>query len=432
MQKPFSLKSYKDPNPDLVDKLVQRPGMTADHLDSVIDEVFQEVRKNGDDALLQYTERFDGIRLTNLNLGDEEKYGAIQKLSAPLKSAIDHAYENIRTFHQTQILEEKKIETDPGVMCWREARAIEKVGLYIPGGSAPLFSTVLMLGVPAQIAGCEQVILCTPPGRDGSIHPAILFAAEKCGIRNCYKLGGAQAIAAMVYGTTTIPAVYKIFGPGNQYVTAAKIRAQTLGVAIDLPAGPSEVLVYADQSARTSFIASDLLAQAEHGPDSQVVLVTTQNDLVETVSREINNQLKALPRANIAAAALQHAYACIFESKEEAFQFINQYAPEHLILSSDKSASLIPLIRNAGSVFIGNWTPESAGDYASGTNHTLPTSAFARASGGVSLDSFVKKITFQEISKKGLQRLGPTIIELAKNEELMAHAQSVQIRMNNL
>ncbi len=426
------LKRYDSPDQDIIDDLIQRPAIKKEELGEIVDNVFALVRKDGDEAILALTEKFDGVKLEQLSVTQEEVAIGVGLVVQELKDAIDRAYENILTFHKAQELTPNKIETTAGVTCWQEARAIEKVGLYIPGGTAPLFSTVLMLGIPAQVAGCQEVVLCTPPKKDGSIHPAILYAAQKCGITQIIKAGGSQAIAGMVLGTGTIPPVYKIFGPGNQFVTAAKMKGLDHGVAIDLPAGPSEVLVYADSSARPSFVAADLLSQAEHGIDSQVVLVTTDASLVDKVIFEMNQQLESLSRADTASIALSHAYACVFDNAAASFEFINQHAPEHLILSSDDAKEHLSKIRNAGSVFIGHYTPESAGDYASGTNHTLPTAAYARAYSGVSLDSFVKKITFQEISKGGIQNIGPTIMTMANNEELTAHANAVAKRLENL
>ena len=420
---------YKQPAPSSFKEICQRPSIDATYLNEVIDGVFNSIREKGDDALKDFTARFDGVLLEDLDVHSADLAAANDLVPTDLKKAIDQAYENIYQFHKAQILESKKIETTKGVVCWQESRGIDKVGLYIPGGSAPLFSTVLMLGIPAQIAGCKEVVLCSPPNREGNIHPAILYAAQKCGIRKILKLGGAQAIGAMVLGTDSVPNVYKIFGPGNQYVTAAKMKAQSLGVAIDMPAGPSEVLVFADETAHPEFIAADLLSQAEHGPDSQVVLVTTDESLITSVQEALKVQLDKLSRRDIAIKSLEHALLCIFDTRKEAYDFINEYAPEHFIIASDRADEDLTLIRNAGSVFIGNYTPESAGDYASGTNHTLPTAAFARAYSGVSLDSFIKKITFQKISKEGINLLGNTIITMAENEALTAHANAVKIRM---
>lgn len=419
-------------NPDPVNwkVLTQRPSIDAASISGTIDSIFEAVESRGDEALRDYTERFDKVILKDLLVSAEEIEAAVSSVPKRLKEAIELAYQNIHAFHEAQIEVKKQVETSPGVTCWRESRPIERVGIYIPGGSAPLFSTVLMLAIPARIAGCQEIVLCTPPGREGKIHPAILFAANLCGITMVARIGGAQAIAALTLGTESVPAVYKIFGPGNQYVTAAKLKTIEYGVAIDLPAGPSEVLVYADETCHPSFVAADLLSQAEHGPDSQVVLVATRKDLAEAVKKELESQLNSLPRRDIAQQALQHAFVCTFEKAETAFSFINEYAPEHFIIASDRAASYISWIQNAGSVFLGNMTPESAGDYASGTNHTLPTASYAKAFSGVSLDSFIKKITFQHISAQGLSHIGPAIAEMAREEELDAHARAVEIRMS--
>jgi len=432
METGFTLKTYSEPTDDIIQKIIKRPVLNAVDLSAVIEDVYNEVKQNGDEALIEFTRKFDKVELSNLIVSREEVEKAPALLSKSLKNAIDIAYKNITVFHKTQQLEKKVVQTTSGVECWQEARAIDKVGLYIPGGSAPLFSTVLMLGVPAQIAGCDEVVLCTPPLKNGTVHPAILYAAELCGITKIIKVGGAQAIAGLVIGTISIPAVYKVFGPGNQYVTAAKMHGLQYGVAIDLPAGPSEVLVYADDTANPSFVAADLLSQAEHGGDSQVVLVASDTSIVSAVEKELLVQLELLPRKEIAIKALSNAYACVISDVDRAYQFINAYAPEHFIISSDNAQDQLSKIRNAGSVFIGHWTPESAGDYASGTNHTLPTAAYARAYSGVSLDSFVKKITFQKIGKEGISNLGPTIIEMAENEELQGHANAVKLRMEAL
>ncbi len=426
------IKRFLSPDQDTINRIIRRPAIKRDHLEDIIDQVYTEVKADGDAAILKLTEQFDNVRLTNLNVSKTEIEEGIAAVSPELKKAIDTAGRNIQLFHESQKLTLRKIETTPGVQCWQEARPIQKVGLYIPGGSAPLFSTVLMLGIPAMVAGCRDVVLCTPPGKLGKIHPAILYAANKCGITKIIKAGGAQAIAGMVCGTESIPGVYKIFGPGNQFVTAAKMKGMTLGVAIDLPAGPSEVLVYADETANPVYVAADLLSQAEHGIDSQVVLVTTSEELVEKVVSEINSQLIHLSRADTAVLSLAHAYACVFEGTRKVFDFINQYAPEHLIIASNDAEDHIDKVINAGSVFVGHLTPESAGDYASGTNHTLPTAAFARSYSGVSLDSFIKKISFQKINEEGLRNLGQTIITMANNEELTAHANAVKLRLQDL
>jgi histidinol dehydrogenase len=387
---------------------------------------------NGDVALRRFAKKFDGVELLYLPVLENEILDAEAQLSDELKKAIRLADENIKTFHRAQCIKEEKIETTSGVQCWRKSVAIEKVGLYIPGGTAPLFSTVLMLGRPAQLAGCSEIILCTPCSKNGKIHPAVLFAARQVGISKIYRAGGAQAIAAMAYGTESIPQVYKIFGPGNQYVTMAKQLVQQSGMAIDMPAGPSEVCVLADETADPSFIAADLLSQAEHGADSQVVLIAFSPSVIEPVKKELQKQIELLPRKNIANLSLQNSIAIEVKTLVEAIDLVNLYAAEHLIISCRDADEISEKILNAGSVFIGNYSPESAGDYASGTNHTLPTNGFARAYSGVSVDSFVKKISFQKLSQDGLRNLGETIIEMAEAEGLRAHANAVRIRKDKL
>lgn len=428
----IKLTTYFEPSGELVQRITKRPELNALDLSAVIDDIYRNVKESGDQSLIEYTERFDGVTLKDVIVSKEEIRLAPSLISKELKNAIDIAYANISTFHKQQEHKRQVVTTTIGVECWQESRAIERVGLYVPGGTAPLFSTVLMLGVPSQVAGCNEVILCTPPSKDGSVHPAILYAASLCGISKIIKVGGAQAIAGLVLGTASIPAVFKVFGPGNQYVTAAKMQGLQYRVAIDLPAGPSEVLVYADASCNPAFVAADLLSQAEHGKDSQVVLVASNEEIVNDVVIEIQSQLELLPRQEIASLALQNAFACVIKDIKSAYEFINTYAPEHFIIASDDAESQLALIRNAGSVFIGHWTPESAGDYASGTNHTLPTAAYARAYSGVSLDSFIKKITFQKLEKNGLSNLGPTIVTMAENEELQGHANAVKLRMEAL
>ena len=393
--------------------------------------VLQAVKKDKDQALKEYTSRFDGVELKSFSVTDEEIRQGCLDVRSNLKGAINEAIINIRKFHESQKHTVNKVETAPGVVCWQRSTPIEKVGLYIPGGSAPLFSTVLMLAIPAAIAGCKEVVLCTPPGKEGKVHPAILFAAHLTGITQIFKVGGAQAIAAMAYGTESIPAVDKIFGPGNSFVTAAKQLVTLDGVAIDMPAGPSEVEVLADESANPAFVASDLLSQAEHGPDSQAILVTNSNSLIGEVQKEIEKQLSMLPRAETTKKALENSRMILLHDMEEMLDFTNLYAPEHLILSVRDYEQVAEKINNAGSVFLGNYTPESAGDYASGTNHTLPTYGYARAYSGVNLDSFCKKITFQEISEKGLQKLGPVIETMAAAEELEAHKMAVSLRLDS-
>ncbi|MCB0644862.1 MAG: histidinol dehydrogenase [Phaeodactylibacter sp.] len=426
------LQRYSYPSPDQWPKILQRPSIATDQLDALVQQVFEEVRLQGDAALRQYTQQFDQVQLETLEVSDAEKREAAQALDSELKAAIDTALKNIRRFHEGQLIPESVIETMPGVRCWRKSVAIDKVGFYIPGGSAPLFSSVLMLGVPAELAGCSQRILCSPPNREGKLHPAIVYTAQRVGIQRLFKLGGIQAIAAMAFGTKTVPAVKKLFGPGNQYVDAAKQYSTRLGMAIDLPAGPSEVLVYADAGTDPDFIAADLLAQAEHGPDSQVLFVTLDPELAQAVALAVDHQLESLPRKAIAAEALAHSKIIVLQTEAQALELINAYAPEHMILANQDAKSTADQIRNAGSVFIGPYSPESVGDYASGTNHTLPTNGFARAYSGVSVDAFVKKITYQELSREGLLQLGPTVEALAAAEALEAHKRAVSIRLQKI
>lgn len=408
-------------------QLLQRPVFAQDEIEPRVQVILDAVKTQGDEALRTFAKKFDGIDLTSLEISQDVIAQAAHQLDSNLKEAIGKAYQNIRKFHESQKQPVEKIETTPGVTCWRKSVGIEKVGIYIPGGSAPLFSTVLMLAVPAALAGCEEIILCTP-----SDHPAILYTASLTGVTRIFRVGGAQAIAAMAYGTETIPKVYKIFGPGNQYVTNAKLLVAKEGVAIDMPAGPSEVAVWADESAVPAFIAADLLSQAEHGADSQVVLVTTSEQVVSEVMDALQEQLKQLPRHELAEKAIENSKVFLVEKEQDALDIINAYAPEHLILSISNAENIAEKIRNAGSVFIGNYTPESCGDYASGTNHTLPTNGYAKAYSGVSLDSFVKKITFQQITLDGLRELGPTVEAMAEAETLIAHKNAVSIRINTL
>lgn len=427
------MKVIINPDKEQQQALLVRPYIDSTSLHTSVSEILDNVKTNGDKALREYSIRFDKTQINELEVSEKEFSEAEQQISDSLKESIQVAKQNIYNFHASQKGEEKITETSHGVFCWRRSVGIEKVGLYIPGGSAPLFSTVLMLTVPAAIAGCKEIILCSPPGKDGKIHPAILYAAKLSGVKKIFKVGGAQAIAAMAFGTESIPSVYKIFGPGNQYVTAAKQLINSKGVAIDMPAGPSEVLVFADDSCVRSFVAADLLSQAEHGADSQVILVSDSQKVVNDVLAELNKQLAVLPRKELAEKALKNSLAVIFDktTNKEAILFINNYAPEHLILAVKNADDVALQIINAGSVFIGNYTPEAAGDYASGTNHTLPTGGFAKAYSGVSLDSFVKKITFQKISEEGINSLGKTIVTMAEAEQLQAHANAVSIRMNN-
>jgi histidinol dehydrogenase len=418
------MKIIKFPEASAYEAILTRPVQDFSVIEQRVVPILAQVKERGDAALKEFALAFDKVILESLTMPSEQIEQAEASLTTELKQAIQQAYSNIRTFHEAQKQAPQKIETMTGVTCWRKSVGIDKVGVYIPGGTAPLFSTVLMLGIPAQIAGCREVVLCTP-----SDHPAILYAAGLCGITKIFRVGGAQAIAAMAYGTETIPQVYKIFGPGNQYVTAAKMLVNKEGVAIDMPAGPSEVAVYADDTANPAFVAADLLSQAEHGIDSQVLLVSTSESLIDAVNVELEKQLAVLPRAEFAAKALENSQAVLVENEAIALEMLNQYAAEHLILSVANAEEVSDKIYNAGSIFLGNYTPESAGDYASGTNHTLPTNGFAKAYSGVSLDSFVKKITIQHISQEGIQTLGNTIIEMAEAESLKAHANAVRVRL---
>jgi histidinol dehydrogenase len=423
---------FEEPLKQDWEALLKRPNFDAALLLPKVQSILDEVAREGDAALLRLSETFDQVQLKTIVI-DPAMIEAAEALVAPsLKAAIQSAKVNIEIFHQAQLKKEEKIETMPGVWCWRKSVGIEKVGIYIPGGTAPLFSTVLMLGVPAKLAGCKEVILCTPPRKDGTVDPAMLYAAGLVGIQQVYTIGGAQAIAAMAYGTATVPKVFKIFGPGNQYVTAAKQLIQQQGVAIDMPAGPSEVCVYADETAVPAFVAADLLSQAEHGADSQVLLIASNSKIVEQVQLEIEKQLAVLPRQDFATKALGHSKAIVIALREDAIQLINAYAPEHLILSVDNALVVAEKIINAGSVFIGNYSPESVGDYASGTNHTLPTNGYANAYSGVSVDSFVKKITFQQLTEMGLKNIAQTVIQMATGEQLEAHAQAVAIRVKDI
>lgn len=409
--------------------LLQRPVSNTGALEKQVRRILEHVQKKGDKALRDFTEEFDGVRIKELQVSDEELQLAATQLDSNLKAAINQAATNIRRFHEAQQEIFTPIETMPGIRCWRKPVAVEKVGLYIPGGSAPLFSTVLMLGIPATIAGCREIVLCSPPGADGNLHPAILYAAQCCGIRSIFKVGGVQAIAAMAYGTETVPEVDKIFGPGNQYVTLAKQLVQQAGKSIDMPAGPSEVLVIADATANADFIAADLLSQAEHGPDSQVILLVTDEQKAAAVQLALQFQLSVLPRKSIAEKALENSRIIVLRTVDDALAFSNAYAPEHLILACDDAVALAEQVTAAGSVFIGHYSPESVGDYASGTNHTLPTNGYARAYSGVSLDSFIKKITFQQVSAQGLSAIADTVMTMAAAEGLEAHRNAVAIRL---
>ncbi|WP_396178134.1 histidinol dehydrogenase [Flavobacterium sp.] len=426
------MKTYTNPPINQWESLIERPSFPAENLEEKVGQIIAQVQLNGDAALRQFSKDFDNVELLDLQVSQSEIEFAQTQVSEELKEAIGIAANNIRTFHESQQSTETEVETMPGVTCWRQNVAIENVGLYIPGGTAPLFSTILMLVVPAQIACCKRMVLCTPPDKNGNINPAILYTASFLGITEIYKVGGAQAIAAMAFGTETIAKVNKIFGPGNQYVTKAKEMVQQSGVAIDMPAGPSEVLIIADENSDADFVAADLLSQAEHGVDSQVVLVTNSADLIQKVETALQQQLQQLPRKDFAEKALQNSFSVVLNTVYDCIDFSNLYAPEHLILAVQNSISYVGEIQNAGSVFLGNYSCESAGDYASGTNHTLPTNGFARSYSGVSLDSFVKKITFQKITKTGLQNIGKTIEIMAEAEQLLAHKNAVSIRLKKI
>ena len=421
-------------HPDKKDwvEILKRPVLNMETLRSTVCEVLDRIKSEGDKAVMEYEERFDKVKLESLAVTEAEMKEAEANVPIELKVAILLAQRNIYTFHKKQKFEGRKVETMEGVTCWQKAVGIEKVGLYIPGGTAPLFSTVLMLAVPARVAGCKEIVLCTPPNKEGKIHPAILYAAQVSGVSKIFKAGGVQAIGAMAYGTESVPKVYKIFGPGNQYVMAAKQQVSLHDVAIDMPAGPSEVEVIADETANPAFVAADLLSQAEHGVDSQVVLVTTSEKLLEEVEYEVQHQLSRLPRWQIAEKALANSKLILVKDMDEAIAMTNEYAPEHLIIETKNYMELADKVVNAGSVFLGSLTPESAGDYASGTNHTLPTNGYAKAYSGVSLDSFIRKITFQEITREGIQNVGPAIEVMAANEQLDAHKNAVTIRLKSL
>ena len=422
----------KYPSREQWNTILKRPVLETESLFDTVRSIINQVKADGDKALISYAATLDNVKLTSLTVSEDELKEAEAAVSIELKAAIYMAKHNIETFHAAQRFEGKKVETMEGVTCWQKAMPIEKVGLYVPGGTAPLFSTVLMLAIPAKIAGCKEIVLCTPPDKQGRIHPAILFAAQLSGVSKIFKAGGAQAIAAMAYGTESVPKVYKIFGPGNQYVTAAKQLVSLRDVAIDMPAGPSEVEVLADETANPTFVAADLLSQAEHGVDSQAVLVTTSEKLQKDVMYEVERQLGYLKRRDIAEKSLKNSKLILVESMDEALQLTNAYAPEHLIIETKDYLKVAEGVTNAGSVFLGHLTPESAGDYASGTNHTLPTNGYAKAYSGVSLDSFIKKITFQEILPQGLNQLGPAIEVMAANEELDAHKNAVTVRLNEI
>ena len=422
---------FINPLQELWKTILERPAFDSKLLENIVTPILLDVKLNGDAAIKKYAAKFDGIELTELKVSEEEIMAAVALVDNELKVAIDLAKNNITKFHAAQKEVITQIETTTGVVCWRKSIAIQKIGLYIPGGSAPLFSTLLMLGIPAVLAGCSEIVVCTPADKNGKINPVILYVAQLIGLKNIYKTGGAQAIGAMAYGTETVPQVYKIFGPGNQYVTGAKQLVNKEGIAIDMPAGPSEVAVYADETANHGFVAADLLSQAEHGADSQVILVATTQEIVNKVQKEIDKQLAVLSRNEVAAKALQNARFIVMENVDAAFELLNEYAAEHLIISSNNAFVLAEKVINAGSVFLGHLSPESVGDYASGTNHTLPTNGYAKAYSGVSLDSFVKKVTFQQLSKEGIKNIGNAVELMAAAEGLDAHKNAVSIRLKS-
>jgi len=426
------MKIIKYPKKETWKEILKRPTFDISSLEKTVQDILNDIKINGDKAVRKYSLKFDKADLNEFSVNTDEIREAEKSISDDLKKAISLSCKNIEVFHSSQKQESKVIETSKGVKCWQKSVAIEKVGLYVPGGLAPLFSTVLMLGIPAKIAGCKDIVLCTPPDKNGKIHPAILYAAQLVGITSVFKVGGVQAIAAMAYGTESIPKVYKIFGPGNQYVTSAKQQVSRDGVAIDMPAGPSEVAVMADGSANPSFVASDLLSQAEHGADSQVIMVTADESIVKPVLQQVESQVELLPRKELARKSLENSKIIILKDIDEMVDIINEYAPEHLIISVENYLEIAERIINAGSVFLGNLTPESAGDYSSGTNHTLPTNGYAKMYNGVNLDSYIKKITFQELSTEGLKSIGPSVEIMAATEDLMAHKNAVTLRLNSI
>jgi histidinol dehydrogenase len=426
------MKIFKNPPKDTWHQLTERPQLELEFLDGAVRNVLNRVRKSGDSALRELTLQFDKVSIETFQVTRTEIDEAVNSVAPDLQKAIRKAASNIEKFHAAQKRESLSIETMPGVTCWRRSVAIDNVGIYIPGGSAPLFSTVLMLGIPAKLAGCREIILCTPPDASGKVNAAILFSAQLVGISKIFKVGGAQAIAAMAYGTTSIPKVYKIFGPGNQYVTKAKQLVTEDGVAIDMPAGPSEVLIMADDSSNYSFVAADLLSQAEHGEDSQVILVVNDEKLIDPIQNEIKNQIQALPRKTIAERALVNSRIILLENEKDAVAFVNEYAPEHLIINTKNHEEIVSQITNAGSVFLGNFSPEAIGDYASGTNHTLPTNGYAKAFAGVALESFMKYITYQKVSEEGMKALGPAVEQMADAEQLAGHKMAIRIRLESL
>jgi histidinol dehydrogenase len=420
------------PEREVWKKILERPHTDISALNGVVDDILEDVRNNGDEAVRRCELRFDGVSLKSLAVTDGEIENAVRSVDAELKEAIELAHSNIERFHMAQRTTEHKVETMPGVSCWQKSVAIQKVGLYVPGGTAPLFSTVLMLATPARIAGCDDIVLCTPPDKNGNVNPAILVAAKTAGVDKIYKIGGVQAIGAMAYGTETVPKVYKIFGPGNRYVMAAKQRVSLDGVAIDMPAGPSEVCVVADETSNVEFVAADLLSQAEHGTDSQVLLISTSESVAVRVSEEIDRQLAVLPRRDIAARSLENSLCIIAHDGSEAMEISNAYAPEHLVIATEDYDVLADKVVNAGSVFLGKYACESAGDYASGTNHTLPTHGYAMAYNGVNLDSYIRKITFQHITPEGVMSIGRAVEVMAENEQLEAHKNAMTVRLRNI
>ena len=426
------MKKIYNPQPKTWAEICERPTQNFKDFEETVKQIFKEVQQKGDKALEKYSFFFDGVNLENLQVTPEEIDNAKNEISIPLQEAIQLAKSNIEQFHDAQKTAKVVVETTVGVTCWQEKRPIQKVGLYIPNGTAPLFSTVLMLAIPAKLAGCQEIVLCSPPDKNGNINAAILYAAALCGVTKIYKVGGIQAIAGMTFGTETIPQVYKIFGPGNQFVTIAKQFASQNGVAIDMPAGPSELLIFADETAIPSFVASDLLSQAEHGKDSQVILVTTNKNILNDVEEEVYKQLKQLPRQEIAQVAINNSKLIFIENEEEALAFINDYGPEHFIICAKNEDYFVDGIQNAGSIFIGNYTPESAGDYASGTNHTLPTNGYSKSYSGVNLDSFLKAMTFQKISSVGMKNIGKSIEIMAEAEGLEAHKNAITLRLNTI
>jgi len=426
------MKKIINPEKSEWEQILRRPTQTLDDIEATVTEVFSEIRKKGDTAVAKYTALFDGVNLEDVKVTSEEMNEASLLVSAELKEAIALAKTNIEKFHKAQVTQRINVTTTPGVECWQEKRPIEKVGLYIPGGTAPLFSTILMLATPANIAGCKEIVLCTPPNKEGKVHPAILYTAALSGVTQIFKIGGIQAIGALTFGTETVPKVYKIFGPGNQFVTVAKQLATRHNVAIDMPAGPSELLVVADDTANAAFVASDLLSQAEHGADSQVILVSTSKTFLDAVVNELEIQIESLPRKDVAQRSIENSRLIFVEDDTTALEIINEYGPEHLIICTRNEDFYVDGVINAGSVFIGNYTPESAGDYASGTNHTLPTNGYAKQYSGVNLDSFLKSMTFQKLNEEGIKNIGPAIELMAEAEGLQAHKNAVSLRLNEL